>query len=82
MKVKVVPKSAKSEIAGRLPDGTLRVKVAAPPESGKANAELCAFLARYLGIPKSAVTILTGQTSRHKIVRLVGVGPDRLPGGA
>jgi hypothetical protein len=51
-------------------DGTLKVRIAAAPEKGKANAELCAFLARHYGVPKSAVTILSGQTSPRKLVRI------------
>jgi uncharacterized protein (TIGR00251 family) len=51
-------------------DGTLKVRIAAAPEKGKANAELCAFLARHYGVPKSAVTILSGASSPRKLVRI------------
>ena len=51
-------------------DGTLKVKIAAAPEKGKANAELCAFLAKHYGVPKSAVTIVSGGTSTRKLVRV------------
>jgi uncharacterized protein YggU (UPF0235/DUF167 family) len=51
-------------------DGTLKVKIAAAPDKGNANAELCAFLAAHYGVPKSAVTILSGQTSTRKLVRI------------
>jgi hypothetical protein len=51
-------------------DGTLKVRIAAAPEKGKANAELCAFLARHYGVPRSAVTILSGGTSPRKLVRI------------
>jgi hypothetical protein len=51
-------------------DGTLKVRIAAAPEKGRANAELCAFLARHYGVPKSAVTILSGRTSPRKLVRI------------
>ena len=70
LRVKVVPKSSRNEILGPMADGTLKVKIAAAPEKGKANAELCAFLARHYGVPKSAVTILSGQTSSRKLVRI------------
>jgi uncharacterized protein len=43
--VKVIPKSSRTELVGRLADGTWRIKVAAAPEKGKANKALCAFLA-------------------------------------
>lgn len=70
LRVKVVPKSSRNEILGPMADGTLKVRIAAAPEKGRANAELCAFLARHYGVPKSAVTILSGQTSPRKLVRI------------
>lgn len=73
LSVKVTPKAAKTEFAGTLDDGTLKVRVAAPPEKGKANAELCAFLARHYGVPRQNVTILSGETSHRKQVRVDGV---------
>jgi uncharacterized protein len=71
LKVKVTPKSPKSGITGRLSDGTLKIRVAAPPERGKANAELCSLLAREYGVPPKNVTILAGETSPTKLVRIV-----------
>jgi len=70
LRVKVIPKSPRNEIVGTMADGTLKVRIAAAPEKGRANAELCAFLARHYGVPKSAVTILSGQTSPRKLVRI------------
>jgi uncharacterized protein len=74
LRIKVIAKSAKTEIAGELADGTLKVRVAAPPERGKANAELCSFLAREFGIPASQVEVISGHTSPLKLVRV-----SRLP---
>lgn len=71
--VKVVPRSATSAVAGTMADGTLKVKVAAVPEKGKANAELCAALARHFHVPVSAVTVIAGATSTRKRVRIQGV---------
>jgi len=71
LKVKVTPKSPKSEITGTLADGTLKVRIAAPPERGKANAELCLLLAREYGVSAKHVTIVAGETSPNKIVRIV-----------
>jgi uncharacterized protein len=70
LRIKVIAKSPKTEIAGELSDGTLKIKVAAPPERGKANAELCAFLARQVGIPPSQVEVISGHTSPLKLVRI------------
>lgn len=68
--VKVIPKSSKTELVGRLPDGTWKVRVAAAPEKGKANKALCAFLADHFGVPQSRVTILSGETAHVKRVRI------------
>ncbi len=71
IKVKVVPKSSRSEVVGQMADGTLKVKVAAAPERGKANAELCALLARHFGVPRKNVIILSGETSPTKRLRIL-----------
>jgi hypothetical protein len=72
LRVKVIPKSSRNEVAGYMADGTLKVKIAAVPEKGKANAMLCRFLAEYFGVPERDVQILSGQTSPRKRVRIVG----------
>lgn len=69
--VKVIPKASRNEIAGTLADGTLKVKIAAAPEKGKANAELCAFLAAHYGVPRSSVVIVSGETSPRKRIRIL-----------
>ena len=70
IRVKVIPKSSRTELAGYLPDGTWKVKVAAPPEKGKANRALCHFLAQKLGVAKSRIRIVTGETSALKRIRV------------
>ena len=69
-RVKVVPKSSKTELVGYLPDGTWKVKVAAAPEKGRANRALCEFLAEKLGVAKSKVHIVSGETSQLKRIRV------------
>ena len=59
--MKVSARSSRNELAGELADGTLKVNIAAPPERGKANEELCRFLAAHYGIVRSAVRIVSGQ---------------------
>jgi uncharacterized protein (TIGR00251 family) len=66
IRVKVIPKSSKTELTGFLPDGTWKVKVAAAPEKGKANRALCEFIAEKLGVAKSKVRIVAGETSQLK----------------
>ena len=51
-------------------DGIVQVRVTATPEAGKANAAVLALLARALGVPKTALTIVRGETGRDKRVRL------------
>ena len=68
LSVKVVPKSSRNEIVEQQADGTLRIKVAAAPEKGKANAELCSFLAKEFGVGRSSVQVVAGHTSQRKQV--------------
>lgn len=75
--VKVIPNASRDEITGWLGDA-LKIKLQAPPLEGRANAALCAFLATALDLPKSAVTVLSGKTSRLKQVRLDGLTPPQL----
>ena len=70
IRVKVIPKSSKTELVGYLPDGTWKVKVAAAPEKGRANRALCQFLAEKLGVAKSRVRIVAGQTSHLKRIHV------------
>lgn len=70
IRVKIVPRSSRNEVAGTLADGTLRVKIGAAPEKGKANAALCEFLAEHYGVPKSSVSVVGGRKSTIKIIRI------------
>lgn len=69
--VKVIPKSSKDEIVGLLEDGSVKLKVTAPPDKGKANSAVCELLASAFGVPKRNVTILRGETSHTKLVRIL-----------
>ncbi len=68
--IKVIPRAVKTEMAGEMADGTLKVRVKAAPEDGKANDELCHFLARHYGVARHDVSIVTGATSQRKRVRI------------
>lgn len=70
--VKVIPRASRSEVAGAMADGSLKVKVMAVPEKGKANAEVCEVLARHFGVPVTQVEIVAGATSTRKRVRIAG----------
>lgn len=80
-KIKVEPRSSKSGIAGRYGDA-LKVKLKSPPVEGKANKELIDVLAREWGIPKKNIKIVSGQSSKNKIVRILGTMniSDRITG--
>jgi hypothetical protein len=65
----VTPNARRTEVVG-LHDDALRVKLAAPPVDGKANAALIAWLADELGLPKRDVRMRRGVTSRHKQVEI------------
>lgn len=75
--IHLTPKSGRDEVVGWR-GGELSLKVTAPPEDGKANAAACELLARVLGVPKSAVRVVRGQTSRHKQVEVAGITPAEL----
>jgi len=70
LRVKVTPRSPKSEVLGAMSDGTLKVRIAAPPEKGKANDALCILLAAHYGVPRNAVTIVSGHGAALKLVRI------------
>ncbi|MBL8435801.1 MAG: YggU family protein [Zoogloea sp.] len=73
----IQPGARKTEIVG-LHGDALKIRLAAPPVDGKANAALLGFLAKACGVSKSAVELLSGDTSRAKRVRLRGVDPARV----
>ena len=73
--LKVTPGARKNEILGWEEDypqigRVLRVKIAAPPVEGKANKEITSFIAKTLGLPKSAVELLHGSTGRIKLIQV------------
>jgi uncharacterized protein (TIGR00251 family) len=70
--VHVTPKASRDEIAERR-GGELRLKVTAPPEDGKANEAVRKLLAKRLGVAKSSVTVVSGASSRHKVIEIDGV---------
>ena len=72
LRVKVVPGAARTEVVGLL-GAALKVRVAAPPEGGQANREVCALLADRLGLPLAQVTVVSGPASPNKVIGLVGI---------
>ena len=74
--VRLQPGASRRELCGieRDAEGVvrLRARVSEPPENGRANAALAVLVARTLGLPKSAVAVVAGQTSRNKTLRIEG----------
>jgi uncharacterized protein (TIGR00251 family) len=75
--VHVVPRASRTETAG-LHGDALKLKIAAPPVDGAANAEMIRFLALAAGVPAGKVRIVAGSTSRRKVVDIAGANPADL----
>jgi uncharacterized protein (TIGR00251 family) len=70
--VKVHPRAKKNAITGEL-GNALKVSLTTPPVEGRANEACIEFFAKLLKVPRSSVTIASGQTSRNKVIRVTGV---------
>ena len=70
--VKIHPRAKKNAITGEFGD-TLKLSLAAPPIDGKANEACIEFFAKLLKVPRSSVTIASGQSNRKKVIRVVGI---------
>ena len=70
--VKVHPRARRSAVTGRLGDAW-KLDLTAPPDEGKANQECVRFLAELMGVPRTRVRVVTGLTSRTKVVEIEGV---------
>ena len=81
--VRLAPRAGRAAVDGVV-EGVLRVRVAAPPVDGEANAALTRLLAHELGLPASAVRIASGATARQKLVKVDGLAAadllERWPG--
>ena len=75
--VRVQPRAPKSGVAGEV-DGVLKIRLAAPPVEGQANEELIRLLAELFDTPRRRVAILSGQTSKNKIVSVSGISVDEV----
>jgi hypothetical protein len=74
LRIRAQPRASRTETAGEY-GGALKIRLAAPPVDGGANRELVRFLAKALGVPKSAVTVVSGESSRNKVVEIEGADP-------
>jgi uncharacterized protein (TIGR00251 family) len=75
--VRVVPRSSRNQIVG-VEGGALKIKLTAPPVEGAANAALIEFVAEWLGVRRSAVSIVSGDRARNKLVRVNGLTQEQV----
>lgn len=76
--VRVQPRASKNEVIGFDETGVLRVRVTAPPVGGAANKAVAELLADTLGVPKSTVSIASGQSGRNKLVDVENFSVDQM----
>ncbi|MFN3491032.1 MAG: DUF167 domain-containing protein [Anaerolineales bacterium] len=69
--VRVTPRASRNQIVSMMNDGAIKVQIAADAEDAQINAELIAFLADVLGVPKSRVEIVAGETGRDKLISVL-----------
>lgn len=76
----IQPRASRDTLVG-IHDGRLKIQVASPPVDGKANDRLIRFVASILGIARGRVSLVRGQSSRHKTLRIEGLNalPDDFP---
>lgn len=75
--VRLKPRAKRNALLGEQ-DGVLRVSVAAAPVDGKANAALCKLIAKRAGVARGQVSVIHGERSREKVVRVEGMTPPEL----
>lgn len=71
LNIRVLPRSSRNEIVGQMADGTLKVKLTAPPVDGKANEALIELLSEEYHVSKSKITIVKGLTSKNKTIKFI-----------
>jgi uncharacterized protein (TIGR00251 family) len=76
--IRVIPGASRNEVAEILDDGTIRIRLTAPPVEGRANAALIDFLSKILDIPKSKIEIIAGHSRRDKLVSILDVDAETI----
>jgi len=77
VKVKIVPGSSKNKIIG-VYNKALKITITAPPVDGKANKKCIAYLAKYFDVAKSKIEIISGQTSKNKLIRIYDISQEEI----
>src|SRR4029079_10385224 len=74
--VRVTPRASRNEIVELLDDGTIKVRIAAPPSDNEANETLIDFLSEGLGVPKSRLDIVAGVSGRDKLISVIDMDAE------
>lgn len=74
--VRVTPRASRNEIIGISDDGTVKIRLTAPPVEGAANEGLVRFLAEVLGTAPSKIEIIAGQTGKDKLITIMGMDSE------
>ncbi len=74
--VRVTPRASRNKIVEILPDGTIKIHIAAPPVDGEANEKLIEFLSDVLNIPKSRLDIVAGLSGRDKLISVLDMDAE------
>lgn len=74
--VRITPRASRNEISEILSDGTVKIRLTAPPVEGNANAALIDFLAGVVGVPASYIEIVAGKTGRDKLVSILDMDAE------
>ena len=72
LKIRVIPNAKKSEFSGYR-DDELVLRLSAPPVEGKANNAAVEFVSQFFAVPRGAVSLVSGEKSRHKIFEIIGL---------
>lgn len=78
--VRITPRASKNEIFEILNDGTIKIRLTAPPVEGKANAALISFLSEILGVNSSKLDIVAGFTGKDKLITVIDLSPEEVHG--
>ena len=76
MAVRVTPRASRNEIVELMEDGTIKVRIAAPPTDSESNATLIEFLSEILGVAKSRLDIVAGANGRDKLIAVMDMDVD------
>jgi hypothetical protein len=74
--VRITPRASRNEISEILSDGTVKIRLTAPPVEGKANLALVEFLSNVVGVPPSQIEIVAGATGRDKLVSILDMDAE------